>query len=285
VPPAAAAPAPAGRCDQDTLNHPALTGMDPADLTALAAALEVPFAARREQRLYQHRGGPRRGTGNTSGHHRKLDLTDHVLATRMRQHLNLPPQVIGALLGAGGTTVSHATSRIAPLLAARPPRPAAPAPGIRLRTLDDLRDYAAAAGISLAIPAQPPDHAKAAGRNPDTPKLKTDATLTTTMEHRRGCPGTAAARRPGPAGPAGPERPARSPVQPAGAARTSRLAPSPRKSRTHMASPAVPASAYRNPAIGPVNHPPGVTALLIVRRRLVVVALRGWRGPKGEEKP
>jgi Rhodopirellula transposase DDE domain len=176
VPPAAAAPAPAGRCDQDTLNHPALTGMDPADLTALAAALEVPFAARREQRLYQHRGGPRRGTGNTSGHHRKLDLTDHVLATRMRQHLNLPPKVIGALLGADGTTVSHATSRIAPLLAARPPRPAAPAPGIPLRTLDDLRGYAAAAGISLAIPAPPPDHAKAAGRNPDTPKLKTDAT-------------------------------------------------------------------------------------------------------------
>jgi hypothetical protein len=151
-------PAPAGRCGQDTLNHPALTGIDPAALTALAAALEVPFGARREQRLYRKRGGPRRGTGNTSGHNRKLDLTDHVLATRMRQHLNLPPKVIGALLGADGTTVSHATSLTAPLLDAQPPPAAAPAPGIRLRTLGDLREYAAAAGISLTLPEQPPDH-------------------------------------------------------------------------------------------------------------------------------
>jgi hypothetical protein len=156
-------PAPAGRCGQATLNHPALTGMDPADLTALAAALQVPFGARREQRLYQYRGGPRRGSGRAGGHNRKLDLTDHLLATRMRQHLNLPPTVIGALLGVDGTTISHATSRTTPLLAAQPPPAAAPPPGIRLRTLDDLREYAAAAGISLTIPAHPPkqpDHAK-----------------------------------------------------------------------------------------------------------------------------
>ena len=164
---------PARRCGQDTLNHPALTGMDPADLTALAAALAVPFGARREQRLYQHRGGPRRGSGRAGGHNRKLDLTDHVLATRMRQHLNLPPKVIGALLGADGTTVSHATSRIATLLDGQPPQPAAPAPGIRLRTLDDLREYAAAAGISLTIPAQPPrtprPRKKRAGQSPTHP--------------------------------------------------------------------------------------------------------------------
>jgi transposase len=182
-------PAPAGRCGQATLNHPALTGMDPADLTALAAALEVPFGARREQRLYQHRGGPRRGSGRAGGHNRKLDLTDHLLATRMRQHLNLPPKVIGALLGADGTTISHATSRIAALLDAQPPQPAAPAPGIRLRSLDDLREYAAAAGISLTIPAQPPRTPRPRKkRNPtrDTPKLKPDAALTTAMWHCRG---------------------------------------------------------------------------------------------------
>jgi len=171
-------PAPAGRCDQATLNHPALTGMDPADLTALAAALQVPFRVRREQRLYQHRGGPRRGSGRAGGHNRKLDLTDHVLAARMRQHLNLPPKVIGVLLGADGTTVSHATSRIASLLDGQPPQPAAPAPGTRLRTLDDLREYAAAAGISLTIPAQPPRPRKnRATRKPDTPKLKPDVAL------------------------------------------------------------------------------------------------------------
>src|SRR6266581_2587251 len=168
-------PAPAGRCDQATLNHPALTGMDPADLTALAAALQVPFGASREQRLYQHRGGPRRGSGRAGGHNRKLDLTDHLLATRMRQHLNLPPGVIGDLLGADGTTISHATSRIAPLLNAQPPQPAAPAPGIRLCTLDDLREYAAAAGISLTVPAQPLRPRKQRNPEPDTPKLKPDA--------------------------------------------------------------------------------------------------------------
>ena len=158
------------------MNHPALTGMDPADLTALAAALQVPFGARREQRLYQHRGGPRRGSGRAGGHNRKLDLTDHVLATRMRQHLNLPPKIIGALLGADGTTISHATTLTATLLDAQPPQPAAPALAIRLRTLDDLREYAAAAGISLTIPAQPPQATQKPGNpKPDTPKLKPDA--------------------------------------------------------------------------------------------------------------
>src|SRR5258708_38828156 len=77
-------PAPAGRCGQATLNHPALTGMGPADLTALAAALEVPFGARREQRLYQHRGGPRRGSGRARGPNRKLAPTAHLPAPRMR---------------------------------------------------------------------------------------------------------------------------------------------------------------------------------------------------------
>jgi Rhodopirellula transposase DDE domain len=170
-------PPPAGRCGQDTLNHPALTGMDPAALTALAAAIEVPFAARREQRLYQRRGGPRRGSPRAGGHNRRLDLTDHVLATRMRQHLDLPPAVIGALLGADGTTISHITSRTAPLLDARP-QPAAPAPATPLRTLDDLRAYAAAAGLTLTIPPQPPQTPRprknGSKPDPDTPKLKTD---------------------------------------------------------------------------------------------------------------
>ena len=136
---------------RDLLNHPALTGMDPADLTALAAALEIPFRARREQRRYLRHGRARqRAEGATGGgSNRKLDLTDHVLATRMRQHLNLPPKVIGALLGAHGTTISHATSLTASLLAAQPQPPAAQPPGIRLRTLADLRDYAAGHGITI----------------------------------------------------------------------------------------------------------------------------------------
>jgi transposase len=211
-------PAPAAsRCDQAALNHPALTGMEPAALTALAAAIEVPFAARREQRLYQRRGGPRRGSARAGGHNRKLDLTDHVLATRMRQHLDLPPAVIGALLGADGTTISHITSRTAPLLDAQPPQPAAPAPGIRLRTLDDLHAYAAAAGLTLTIPPQPPATPRPRKHeqpNPDTPKLKADvhqvcmAGTSTPYARRPGRPAYPAGYEPG-AAPADERRPGR----------------------------------------------------------------------------
>ncbi len=123
--------------------------MDPADLTALAAALEIPFRARREQHRYLRHGRARQRVQGAGGANRKLDLTDHLLATRIRQHLNLSPTVIGALLGAHGTTISHATSLTASLRAARPQPPAAPPPGIRLRTLDDLREYAAGHGITI----------------------------------------------------------------------------------------------------------------------------------------
>ena len=58
-PPPAPPPAPAGLCDPAALNHPALTGLDPAALDALAAALDLPFRARREQRRYLRSGRPR----------------------------------------------------------------------------------------------------------------------------------------------------------------------------------------------------------------------------------
>jgi Rhodopirellula transposase DDE domain len=149
-------PAPAwpGRAGQDTVNHPALTGMDPADLTALAARLDVPFRARREQHLYAQRGRSRvRAEGAAPP--RKIDLLDHLLAWRLREHLHLPGTIIGALLGVDRTTISHATSLIASLLQSQPQPPAAPAPAIRLRTHDDLCEYAAAAGITLKLPGQP----------------------------------------------------------------------------------------------------------------------------------
>ena len=171
--PEPAAAAPPGLCDPAALNHPALTGLDPAGLDALAAALEIPFAARREQRRYLRQGRARqRPPGAGGGWNRKLGLTGHLLATRLRQHLNLPPTVIGALLGTHGTTISHATTLTASLLAACPqPPPAAPPPGIRLRTLGDLREYAAGHGIT--IPAgtggrTPP--ADSTLQAPDTPQ-------------------------------------------------------------------------------------------------------------------
>src|SRR5882724_12374543 len=126
-------PARPGRCSGDLLNHPALTGMDPAGLTALAAALEIPFRARREQHRYLRHGRARQRAPGAGGANRKLDLTGHLLATRMRQHLNLPPKVIGALLGAHGTTISHATTLTAPLLAGLPAPPPPPPPRLRPR--------------------------------------------------------------------------------------------------------------------------------------------------------
>jgi Rhodopirellula transposase DDE domain len=142
-------PARPGRCGSDLLNHPALTGMDPAALTALARALEIPFRARHEQRRYLRQGHARQRAAGGGGSNRKLDLTDHVLAVRLREHLQLPGKVIGALLGADKTTISHAARLTASLLASRPQPPAAPPPGIRLRTLADLRDYAASHGVTI----------------------------------------------------------------------------------------------------------------------------------------
>jgi hypothetical protein len=134
------------------LNQPALTGMHPADLTALAAALEIPFAAHNEQRNYKLRGGRRvnavRNSGAPHGN-RKIDVTGHVLATRLRDHLHLTAKVTGALLGVDPTTISHATCLTRRLLAdnAIPLPPAAEPPATRIRTLGDLREYAACNGM------------------------------------------------------------------------------------------------------------------------------------------
>jgi Rhodopirellula transposase DDE domain len=163
---------PPGRCPRAILTHPALTGMDPGDLDALAAALDVPFGARREQRNYAHRGHRRVNAvrnGDGSNGRRRLDLTDHLIAWRLREHLHLPLQAIGALLGIDASTVSHLTTTTAALLAgpgiALPP--AAP-PGTPPRTPAELLDYAAAAGITLTIPENSqtmPQHFRRRGEN------------------------------------------------------------------------------------------------------------------------
>ena len=142
--------------------------MDPADLTALAAALDLPFRARREQRLYARR---KRGRIRAEGAAppRKIDLLDHVLAFRLREHLRLPLNVAGALLGVDLTTVSHAAGLTASLLAGQDPPPAAPPPGIRLRTLGDLRDYAAGHGITIPAPLAAETTPQNTVTTPDTP--------------------------------------------------------------------------------------------------------------------
>jgi len=173
APEPAAEPAPPGLCHPAVLNHPALTGMDPPDLHALTAALEAPFHGRREQRRYTRAGGPRTQTGRAGGWNRKLGTDGHLIATRLRQHLNLPVKVVGALLGIHATTVSHATSLTASVLAGLPPGrlpPTAPPLATRLQTLDDLRRYAARHGITIpqAPPADRTPPANSTVQAPDT---------------------------------------------------------------------------------------------------------------------
>jgi hypothetical protein len=162
-------------CSQDTLSHPALTGLDPADLHTLAAALEVPYGARRQRDNYARRGRPRvnaiRNRTGSNGRTR-IDVTGHVLALRLRDHLRLPGHLTGALLGADRTTVSHAITFTRQLLAehAIPLPPAAEPPGIRLRTLDDLRAYAARHGIAIPGPPAADTAPKATLTTHDTPQ-------------------------------------------------------------------------------------------------------------------
>ena len=124
-----------GRVPAAVLNHPAMTGLRAEDLTALAQALEVPFEARLQQRNYTLRRGPRVNAVRTSRPHanRRLGITDHLLALRLRDHLDLPVQAIAALLGADPSTVSHAAALAAgswppPVSPPRPARPPATSP-------------------------------------------------------------------------------------------------------------------------------------------------------------
>src|SRR5207302_3912420 len=69
--------------------------------------------------IYARAGRPRARTGREGGWNRKLGTAGHLIAARLRAHLNLPVKVTGALLGIDATTVSHATSRTASILAGR----------------------------------------------------------------------------------------------------------------------------------------------------------------------
>jgi hypothetical protein len=174
-------PAPSRRlASPQTLNHPALTGMAAQDVTALAAALQVPFGASRAGYNHLRRGrgrvnAIRTGDGSNSNGRRRITTLDHVLAIRLRDHLGLTGTAIGALLGVARNTVSNADSVTRRLIAghAIPLPPAAGPPATRIRTLDDLREYAARHGIEITIPPSgadnPPQATLAA---PDTPQTR-----------------------------------------------------------------------------------------------------------------
>jgi hypothetical protein len=157
-------PSPSRPASQDILNHPALTGADPAAVTALAAALAARLDARLEHDLRIRRGRATvRAPG--AGSPRRLDAAGYLLAALIRRHLRVPSHVTAALLGVHDSTIRHAIALITSLLdgAGIPlPPPAQPPPPHRLRTLDDLRQHATRHGITIditppgaALPSQP----------------------------------------------------------------------------------------------------------------------------------
>jgi Rhodopirellula transposase DDE domain len=155
APPPRPAPAPARpRCDQDTLSHPALTGISRPELRDLITALTLPWNARQEAQRFQRRGGPRRNKPATRDRDRRLDITDHILATLLRHHLHLPHHLTAALLGADPTTISDAIKTTRPLLEQHGTRLQSASPRSRT-TLADLRRHAATAGITLPAHLKP----------------------------------------------------------------------------------------------------------------------------------
>jgi hypothetical protein len=146
-------PARPGRVPQEILNHPALTGVPARDLTALAADLQAQFEARLQLQYRTRYGRRTRAARSAPQRNRRLDVADHLLALRLRQHLTLPVAAIAVLLGVDPATISHATTVAGELLAAaRITLPGAPPPENLPRTPAELLCHAATAGIPLTIP-------------------------------------------------------------------------------------------------------------------------------------
>ncbi len=129
--------------------------MHPGGLLELAAALEVPYRARLDHQAFLVRGGRRRNAVRSTAPHGKrlLDVTDHVLALRLRDHLTLPMEAIAALLGVHKNTASQAVATARALIAEHAvPVPETSPPAPAPRTPDELISHAAAAGLTLGIP-------------------------------------------------------------------------------------------------------------------------------------
>jgi hypothetical protein len=160
APPPPAAPERPGRTPSAMLACPALTGISAQDLADLAKALEVPFGALREQQYYTRRGGRRARAARATAPHAslRLDLTDHLIALRLRQHAGLPAALIAHLLGVGPGTVTHATTLAWDLITRQRitlPPAVTPAPATPVLSPADLTAYATANGFTITIPDTP----------------------------------------------------------------------------------------------------------------------------------
>jgi hypothetical protein len=152
APPPAPEPEPPG-WPRGALSHRALTGLDPAGAAALTAALAIPWAADREQHLWNERGGPRRATGCKTPAH---PLHDIVLAALILTRLGTRQHDLGTAFGMSDHQVGRHVLRAARLISQVPhPQPDPPPPQAPLRTHAELHAYALSHGIT-GIPPLPP---------------------------------------------------------------------------------------------------------------------------------
>jgi hypothetical protein len=166
------APGPAPRPaapDPAALDRPALTGLPPGGGAALAAALATACHARAEAALRRKRGKDRAHPAKARWDHPRTRLAyPHlVIAEVIRQRFSLPVRVIAELYGCDRSALAHRLRPVRDALAdtATRVRPAGPA----LRTLDELREYAAARGITLPGPPGTDTTPDDTLTTPDTP--------------------------------------------------------------------------------------------------------------------
>ena len=127
------------------------------DLAALAAALQIPFNAAREQRLYAGRGGPRRVPGRAATPYRGTPgPATRLLATVLTQRLPVPQRVLAVIFGVHQSTISHAVTDH-PLPARQPRHHHRARTGQAPHRSPTSADYARNAGVDLPATAKPTD--------------------------------------------------------------------------------------------------------------------------------
>jgi hypothetical protein len=155
--------------DPAALDHPAITGLPPGGAAALAAGLAAAHHARAEARLHRRRGKDRAQSRQARHDHPRTRLAyPHlVLAEIIRQRFSMPAAPIAELYGCDRTTLAHRLQAVRQALAdtATTIKPA----GITLRTSQELRDYAAAHGITIPGTPQPATSPDDTLTTPDTP--------------------------------------------------------------------------------------------------------------------
>ncbi len=146
---AAGVPDPFDRPSPDLawLCHPALTGLQAGEWDALLATLMTLHHQQRETSLDKRRGHRPRLAAPGTGRRPVLTLADRIVAAVLHQRLALPQVAIAALFGVRPETINKRIRDIRRLLD-QAGYAIQPSPH-RLASLDDLYNYAIAAGIVI----------------------------------------------------------------------------------------------------------------------------------------